>query len=45
MQVAKKPDDRMIGGTVNGTGGLVMRAKKIGADTVLMLIVKMVSEA
>ena len=45
MPVAKKPDDRLIGGTVNGTGGLVMRAEKIGADTVLSRIVKMVSEA
>jgi Cu+-exporting ATPase len=36
---------RLIGGTVNGTGTLVMRAQKVGADTVLARIVQMVSEA
>jgi Cu+-exporting ATPase len=35
----------VIGGTLNGTGGLVMRADKIGADTVLARIVHMVSQA
>ena len=45
MPVAKQPGDKLIGGTVNGTGALVMRADKIGADTVLARIVAMVAEA
>jgi len=45
MPVAKALNARLIGGTINGTGGLVMRADKIGADTVLARIVHMVSEA
>jgi P-type Cu+ transporter len=45
MPAAKKSGDKLIGGTVNGTGSLVMRADKIGADTVLARIVAMVSEA
>jgi P-type Cu+ transporter len=45
MPVAKQPGDKLIGGTVNGTGGLVMRADKIGADTMLARIVAMVAEA
>ena len=45
MTVAKHPGDRLIGGTINGVGSLVMRADKIGADTMLARIVTMVSEA
>ena len=45
MPVAKKSGDKLIGGTVNGTGSLIMRADKIGADTMLARIVAMVSEA
>jgi len=45
MPVAKKPGDKLIGGTVNGTGSLVMRADKVGADTMLARIVTMVAEA
>ena len=45
MPTAKRIGDRLIGGTVNGTGALVMRADKIGADTVLARIVAMVAEA
>lgn len=45
MPAAKHPGDRLVGGTVNGTGSLVMRAEKIGADTMLARIVAMVSEA
>ncbi len=41
----KGPGDRLIGGTVNGTGSLVMRAERVGADTLLAQIVRMVSEA
>ncbi len=45
LPVAKRAGDRVIGGTVNGTGALLMRADKIGADTVLARIVAMVAEA
>ena len=45
MPVEKALNARLIGGTINGTGGLVMRADRIGADTVLARIVHMVSEA
>ena len=45
MPNAKQPGDRLIGGTVNGTGALVMRADKVGADTMLSRIVAMVAEA
>ncbi len=45
MPVEKIPDASLIGGTMNGTGGLVMRADKIGSDTVLARIVQMVSQA
>ncbi|MGE0434911.1 MAG: heavy metal translocating P-type ATPase [Planctomycetota bacterium] len=41
----KQPGDRVIGATVNGTGGFVMRAEKVGADTLLSQIVQMVSDA
>jgi P-type Cu+ transporter len=39
MPAAKKSGDKLIGGTVNGTGSLVMRADKVGADTMLARIV------
>ncbi len=45
IPVEKGPGDRMIGGTVNGTGALVMRAERVGAETLLAQIVHMVSEA
>jgi Cu+-exporting ATPase len=45
MPAAKQPGDKLIGGTVNGTGSLIMRADKIGADTMLARIVAMVAEA
>jgi len=45
MPATKHPGDQLIGGTVNGTGSLVMRAEKVGADTMLARIVTMVSEA
>ena len=45
MPVEKGLNAGLIGGTINGTGGLVMRADKIGADTVHARIVHMVSEA
>ncbi|MCA9542186.1 MAG: HAD-IC family P-type ATPase, partial [Myxococcales bacterium] len=45
VPVAKRPGDRVTGATVNGTGGFVMRAERVGADTLLAQIVRMVSEA
>jgi Cu+-exporting ATPase len=45
MPAAKIAGDTLIGGTVNGTGSLVMRADKVGADTMLSRIVAMVAEA
>ena len=45
MPVTKEPGARIIGGTINQTGGLVMRAEKVGADTMLSRIVHMVAEA
>jgi Cu+-exporting ATPase len=45
MPAPKQPGDTVIGGTVNGTGGLVMRADKIGSDTMLARIVAMVADA
>jgi Cu+-exporting ATPase len=45
MPVEKEPGAKVIGGTVNGTGSLVIRAEKVGADTVLARIVAMVAEA
>ncbi|MGH7066940.1 MAG: heavy metal translocating P-type ATPase [Acetobacteraceae bacterium] len=45
MPLAKKEGDKLIGGTVNGTGALVMHAEKVGADTVLARIVAMVADA
>ncbi|MFZ0499313.1 MAG: copper-translocating P-type ATPase [Steroidobacteraceae bacterium] len=45
MPVEKASDAKVIGGTINGTGALVMRADKVGADTLLARIVHMVAEA
>jgi heavy metal translocating P-type ATPase len=45
MPVKKASGDKVIGGTVNGTGGFVMRAERVGADTMLAQIVHMVAEA
>jgi Cu+-exporting ATPase len=45
MPVEKEPGAKAIGGTINGTGSLVMRAEKIGSDTMLARIVHMVAEA
>ena len=45
LPVAKQPGAKLIGGTLNGTGGLVMRAERIGADMMLTRIVHMVAEA
>ena len=45
LPVAKQPGAKLIGGTLNGTGGLVMRAERVGADMMLTRIVHMVAEA
>ena len=45
MPIVKQPGEPLIGGTVNGTGALVMRAGEVGAGTVLARIIAMVSEA
>jgi P-type Cu+ transporter len=45
IPVEKGPGARVTGGTVNGTGGFVMRAERVGADTLLAQIVRMVAEA
>jgi Cu+-exporting ATPase len=45
LPVEKATGDRLTGGTVNGTGALLIRAERVGADTLLAQIVRMVSEA
>ena len=45
MPVTKQADDKVIAGTLNQSGGFVMRADKVGRDTLLSQIVKMVAEA
>jgi Cu+-exporting ATPase len=45
VPVEKMLGSRVTGGTLNGTGSLVMRAERVGSDTLLAQIVRMVSEA
>ena len=45
IPVEKRTGDRIIGATVNGTGTFVMRAERVGAETLLSRIVQMVAEA
>jgi Cu+-exporting ATPase len=45
IPVEKEPGAKVTGGTVNGTGTFVMQAERVGADTLLAQIVRMVSEA
>jgi P-type Cu+ transporter len=45
IPVEKQPGDKIVGATINGTGSLVMRAERVGADTLLSRIVAMVAEA
>ncbi len=45
MPVEKMPGSRVIGSTVNQAGGFVMRAERVGAETLLAQMVRMVSEA
>ncbi len=45
IPVEKTSGDPIIGGTLNGSGGFVMRAEKVGSDTMLASIVRMVADA
>jgi Cu+-exporting ATPase len=45
IPVEKTENSRVTGGTVNGTGSFVMRAERVGSDTLLAQIVRMVAEA
>jgi Cu+-exporting ATPase len=45
IPVEKTLGEQLVGATLNGTGSLLMRAEKVGADTLLAQIVRMVSEA
>jgi Cu+-exporting ATPase len=45
IPMEKTAGSKVIGGTVNGTGGLVMQAERVGGDTLLSQIVRMVGEA
>jgi len=45
MPVTKEAGDQVIGGSINKTGSFVMRAERVGADTLLARIVQMVAEA
>jgi P-type Cu+ transporter len=45
IPVEKRANDRVVGATVNGTGSFVMRAERVGSETLLSQIVQMVAEA
>jgi len=45
IPVEKRKGDKVVGGTVNSTGGFVMQAERVGSETLLAQIVRMVSEA
>ncbi len=45
MPVTRGPGDKVVGGAINKTGSFVMRAEKVGADTLLSQIVQMVAQA
>jgi Cu+-exporting ATPase len=45
MPVEKHPSDRVIGATMNTAGSFVMRTERVGAETLLAQIVRMVGEA
>ena len=45
IPVEKKAGDRLIGATVNGTGSVILRAERVGAETMLAQIVRMVADA
>jgi Cu+-exporting ATPase len=45
LPVEKAPDAKVTGGTINATGSFIMRAERVGSDTLLSQIVRLVSEA
>jgi Cu+-exporting ATPase len=45
IAIEKQAGDRVVGGTVNGTGSFTMRAERVGSETLLAQIVRMVNEA
>ena len=45
IPVSKEKGDKVVGATINGTGGLVMKAEKVGGETLLSRIIHMVAEA
>jgi Cu+-exporting ATPase len=45
MPVGKTTGDRLLGGTINGSGGFAMRAEKVGRDTLLQQMAQLVAEA
>ena len=45
IPIEKRAGEALIGGTLNGTGGLVMEAQRVGSETVLARIVALVAEA
>ena len=45
MPIVKEPGSRVIGATVNATGSFIMRAERVGSETLLSRIVQMVSQA
>jgi Cu+-exporting ATPase len=45
IPVEKEPGSSLVGATINGTGSLIMRTEKVGADTLLARIVQMVAQA
>ena len=45
IPVEKKAGDRIVGATINGTGALVMRAERVGKDTLLARIIQLVAQA
>ena len=45
IPVDKQANDRVVGATINGTGSFVMRAERVGSETLLAQIVQMVAEA
>ncbi|MBA83756.1 MAG: copper-translocating P-type ATPase [Rhodobacteraceae bacterium] len=45
VPVAKSPGDQVVGGTVNGTGALQLQATKVGNDTMLAQIIRLVEQA
>jgi len=45
MPVEKSPDSKVIGSTINGTGSFVMKAERVGSETLLARIVQLVGQA